>query len=198
MTEKKRTERYLAAVSYAADMRAKQIREDAERKAEERRLSDLESARLAAAKRSEEDVAAARRRAAARLSSAEREAREAVTRARGEETDRITERAAESLREFAKSAGYRDYMTEIARRIAAALDGEEDARIFISPRDAALADEMSEAAGGVPVLTDEKIALGGAYGDSHGVTCDCTLETALGEKRASVIAALSEAGGETT
>ena len=64
MTEKKKTEAFLAAISYAGDVEAKRIKEEADRRAEERVLAAREEARAEAESRLGRDIARAEARAA--------------------------------------------------------------------------------------------------------------------------------------
>ena len=196
MTEKKRTEAFLASVSHDGDVTAEKIREEADRERESALLSlaaevakEAERAEKRAAERAEKS-------AAARLAAADAEIRATVSARREREADLVIARAREMIAEFRKTDAYREYMIDAARRIAEAISGEEDAAITVGADDASLAEAMAEASGGVPVTVSDALTGGGAVGDSRGVRCDLSFETALLEQREETVRILAEEEAE--
>ena len=195
MTEKKRPEAFLASVSHDGDVTAEKIREEADRERESALLSlaaevakETERAEKRAAERAEKS-------AAARLAAADAEIRATVSAQREREADLVITRARELLGGFRKTDAYREYMIGAARRIAEAISGEEDAAILIGEEDAGLCSAMAEVSGGVPVTVSDALT-GGGVGDSRGVRCDLSFETALLEQREETVRILAEEEAE--
>lgn len=189
MTEKKRTEVFLASVSYAGEMKAKETVALADRETAEFLAAVEADAREKAEKRAELEISRALSREASRLAAAEGEARSREAENVFRAADGIIRRAAEKLAAFKKSGEYGGYLVESAREIAARLDGESDPAILLCPEDERFVPAVA-AAVSVPVRTDPSVRLGGVAGDSRGVRIDASFASALEEERAGVIAVL--------
>ena len=191
MTEKKKTEAFLAAISYAGDVEAKRIKEEADRRAEERVLAAREEARAEAESRLGRDIARAEARAAARAAEAEAEFTAEVAKEREEAVTRILGRAENKLVWFTATADYEKYMKDAAAKIADLTKDEEDRVIFIRREDEKLAPAVSKAAGGIKVEVSDRVNLGGLICDSRGMVCDLSFGTAVREMRSAAARGLS-------
>lgn len=179
MTERKKTESFLAAISYAGDVEAKRIKEEAERRADERVAAARDEVRAEEQSRAEREIAKAEARFAARVAEAESAAAAAVAKEREAATERVLGRAANKLAWFTGTDGYEKYMTDSAKRIAELTKDEEDRVIFIRKEDEKLRGAISKAAGGIPVEVSDAVAVGGLICDCRGMTCDLSFGTAL-------------------
>ena len=179
MTEKKKTETFLAAISYAGDVEAKRIKEEADRKAEERTAAAVKEAEEEADARSLREIARAHSREAGRLSVTETALTAEVAKAREDAAKRVLEKAARILADFTKSDGYEKYMKDAAARIAELTEGEDDRTILIREEDAHLADAIGLSSGGIPVRVSDSVVLGGMVCDCRGMVCDLSFMTEL-------------------
>ncbi len=191
MTEKKKTEAFLAAISYAGDVEAKRIKEEAERRAEERVLAAREEARAEAESRLSRDIARAEARAAARVSEAEAGLTAEVAKEREAAVSRILGRAENKLVWFTATPDYEKYMTAAAAKIADLTKDEEGRVILIRREDEKLAPAISKASGGIPVEVSDRVSLGGMICDSRGMVCDLSFGTAVREMRGTASRGLS-------
>ena len=186
MTEKKKTEAFLAAISYAGDVEADRIKEEGIRRAEERISAAREEARAEAEATAAREIKRAELREAARVSEAESALSAEVAKEREAAVTRILGRAENKLVWFTATPGYEEYMKNAAARTAKMTEGEEDRVILIREQDERLADALSEAAGGIPVRVSDSVAVGGLICDSRGMTCDLSFGSAIGSMRETV------------
>ena len=194
MTEKKKTEAFLAAISYAGDVEAKRIKDEADRRAQERVLAARREAREEAEKRAVREIARAEARAAARVAEAEGSFAAGIAKEREAAVSHVLERAANKLVWFTATPDYEKYMTGTAAKIADVVKDEEDRVILIRREDEKLADAVSKAAGGIPVRVSDRVSIGGMICDSRGMVCDLSFGTAVEEKRAAASRELSVCG----
>ncbi len=196
MTEKKRTEAFLASVSYDGDVEAKRIREEADREREERLAACREAAEKTVAEAVSREEERSRKRRAAQISSAVAEARAIGAKAREDGAVTVIRRAREMLDAFRKTDAYADYLRGAAKRIAQITEGQDDRVILIGEEDEPFSDMMTEASGGIPVRVSGAVTGGGAVGDSRAVRCDLTFDAALEERKEEIRRAI--AFGEVT
>ena len=179
MTEKKKTEAFLAAISYAGDVEAKRIIEEADRRADERVLAARREAREDAENRAVREIARAEARAAARVAEAEGAFAAEIAKEREAAVSHVLGRVANKLVWFTATPGYEKYMTDAAAKIAEVTKDEEDRVIFIRKEDENLACAVSKAAGGIPVEVSDRVIC-----DCRGMVCDLSFGAAVEEQRA--------------
>lgn len=179
--EKDKLDRFITAVSTAADKQVNDILSEAEQEKKNILSSAKESAEEASNRCLSDNLKMTSGKCVRMVSRAELEMKKEILICREKLTAELFDRVHNKLAEYRKTTEYKD-------KLCAVIDEETDldgARVFISPEDMELADDIAKAAGGMfTVAADDTIKYGGLLilRSTKGTVTDRTFDCALKEQ----------------
>ena len=175
---------FLQAINRCAEEQKNKIEAETHRHQEE----ELNKAELAILEDAyaliQKEMAQMRMSIAAELSQKEAASRRRLFLKRQAIEEEVFRKAAEKIREFRGTGGYRTYLEQSARELRAAFS-QPGTVLDVSPEDGELSELLQKTFGDCRVETDPGISLGGVRGENQamGLVADLTLDTKLQDQR---------------